>query len=83
MMRRLSPLTGIWVAVITHKLRSFLTILGVVIGVAAVIALMSIGKGSESAIMSRIQSLGSNLLFINPGTTLTAGVKVHPEVQPH
>ena len=75
MMRRLSPLTGIWVAVITHKLRSFLTILGVVIGVAAVIALMSIGKGSESAIMSRIQSLGSNLLFINPGTTMTAGVR--------
>jgi putative ABC transport system permease protein len=39
------PLSTAWTAVITHKLRSFLTILGVVIGVAAVIILMSVGKG--------------------------------------
>jgi putative ABC transport system permease protein len=74
-MRLLEPLASIWVAVVTHKLRSFLTILGVVIGVAAVICLMSIGKGSEAAIMSRIQSLGSNLLFIRPGATMSAGVR--------
>ncbi len=69
----LKPVMGIWVSVITHKLRSILTILGVVIGVAAVIALMSIGKGTEATIMSRIQSLGSNLLFIRPGFTTEAG----------
>jgi putative ABC transport system permease protein len=71
----LKPVMGIWVAVITHKLRSFLTILGVVIGVAAVIALMSIGKGTEATILSRIQSLGSNLIFIRPGYTTEAGVR--------
>jgi putative ABC transport system permease protein len=75
MKKILSPVMGIWVAVITHKLRSFLTILGVVIGVAAVIALMSIGKGTEASIMSRIQSLGSNLLFIRPGATTEGGVR--------
>jgi putative ABC transport system permease protein len=69
------PFMGIWVAVITHKLRSILTILGVVIGVAAVIALMSIGKGTEASIMSRIQSLGSNLLFVRPGSTTEGGVR--------
>ena len=75
MRRILDPLIGIWIAVVTHKLRSFLTILGVVIGVAAVIALMSIGKGTEASIMSRIQSLGSNLLFIQPGSTTQGGVR--------
>jgi len=71
----LKPFLGIWVAVITHKLRSFLTILGVVIGVAAVISLMSIGKGSEATIMSRIQSLGADMLFIRPGSTVEGGVR--------
>jgi putative ABC transport system permease protein len=75
MKRLFKPVLGIWVSVITHKLRSFLTILGVVIGVAAVIALMSIGKGTESTILSRIQSLGSNLLFVRPGFTTEAGVR--------
>ncbi len=46
----LSPLSNAWTAVITHKLRSFLTILGVVIGIAAVIILMSVGKGAEASI---------------------------------
>jgi putative ABC transport system permease protein len=75
MKKILDPLFGIWVAIITHKLRSFLTILGVVIGVAAVIALMSIGKGTEASIMKRIQSLGSNLIFVRPGATTQAGVR--------
>ena len=48
----LSPLSTAWTAVVTHKLRSFLTILGVVIGVAAVIILMSVGKGTESTILT-------------------------------
>jgi putative ABC transport system permease protein len=75
-MKRLTePIFGIWVALITHKLRSILTILGVVIGVAAVIALMSIGKGTEASIMSRIQSLGSNLIFVRPGATTQFGVR--------
>ena len=50
----------------THKLRSFLTVLGVVIGVAAVITLMSIGEGTRQRIMSSLERLGTNLLFVRP-----------------
>ena len=58
-----------WISVTRHKLRSSLTILGVVIGVASVITLMSIGRGTQSAIVSQLENLGSNLLFISPGST--------------
>jgi putative ABC transport system permease protein len=61
--------------VTTHKLRSFLTILGVVIGVAAVISLMSVGRGTQARIISSVESLGSNLVFISPGSTTTSGVR--------
>ncbi len=69
------PFTSAWSGVSTRKLRSFLTILGVVIGVAAVIALMSIGRGTQNQIVSSIESLGSNLLFIRPGSVTQAGVR--------
>jgi putative ABC transport system permease protein len=69
----LSFLSTIWLGLITHKLRSFLTILGVVIGVASVITLMSIGRGSEAQILSNIQSLGSNLITIRPGASISFG----------
>ncbi|MBI2847678.1 MAG: ABC transporter permease [Chloroflexi bacterium] len=68
-------LSTAWTSVITHKLRSFLTVLGVVIGVAAVIALMSVGKGAEASIISNIEGLGSNLLFVRPGFTVQSGVR--------
>lgn len=67
-----SPLRTAWVGVVAHKLRSFLTILGVVIGVAAVITLMSIGKGTSSVILSNFKSLGSNMLFIQPEARLVS-----------
>ncbi len=51
----------------TNKVRSALTILGVVIGVAAIIGVMSIGQGAQSLILSQISSLGSGNLFIEPG----------------
>ncbi len=69
------PLSTAWVGVATHKLRSFLTMLGIVIGVAAVISLMSIGRGAEADIISRIESLGSDLIFIRPGATTYGGVR--------
>ena len=69
------PLSTAWVGVATHKLRSFLTILGIVIGVAAVIALMSIGRGAEALIISNIESIGSDLIFIRPGATTFGGVR--------
>jgi putative ABC transport system permease protein len=71
----IQPMYTAWVGVVTHKIRSFLTILGVVIGVAAVISLMSVGRGTQASITSSIQSLGSNLVFISPGTTTSAGVR--------
>jgi putative ABC transport system permease protein len=69
------PLANAWTAVITHKLRSFLTILGIVIGVAAVIILMSVGRGSEAAILENISSLGSNTITIRPGSSSSGGVR--------
>jgi putative ABC transport system permease protein len=71
----LEPLEMAWVGVITHKLRSSLTILGIVIGVAAVISLMSIGRGAESQIISNIESMGSNLVTIRPGSFTFGGVR--------
>ena len=75
MQKWLQPLYTAWVGVATHKLRSSLTILGVVIGVGAVISLMSVGRGTEARIVSSVQNLGSNLMFISPGTTTSAGVR--------
>lgn len=57
-----------------NKLRSALTMLGIVIGVGAVIALMSVGKGAEESVLGRIRSMGTNLLFVSPGSTQQAGV---------
>jgi putative ABC transport system permease protein len=54
-------------ALTVNKLRTFLTMLGVIIGVASVIALMSIGKGFERNFNRAIESLGTNVLWINPG----------------
>jgi len=58
-----------------NKLRSSLTMLGIVIGVAAVIALMGVGRGASKAIDSQINSMGTNLLFVSPGSTSESGVR--------
>jgi putative ABC transport system permease protein len=70
-----SPLTTAWTSVITHKLRSFLTILGVVIGIAAVIILMSVGKGVQASILNNFSNLGANLITVTPGSTNSGGVR--------
>ena len=57
-----------------NKLRASLTLLGLVIGVAAVISMLSIGRGSQDAITERIQALGSNLLFVSAGGTTFGGI---------
>jgi putative ABC transport system permease protein len=56
-----------------NKLRTTLTMLGIIIGVSAVIALMSIGRGAQAQVTSQIQSLGTNLLFIRPGAARDQG----------
>src|SRR5512136_2784384 len=58
-----------------NKLRSALTMLGIIIGVAAVIALMGVGRGASAAIDSQINSMGTNLLFVSPGSTSSSGVR--------
>ena len=76
MKKLFEPLSTAWVGVVSHKLRSSLTILGIVIGVAAVIALMSIGRGAERDIISSIETLGSDLIFIRPGSmTMGGGIR--------
>lgn len=56
-----------WKALIVNKLRSILTTLGIIIGVFAIILLVSLGSGLQSYITSQVSSLGSNLLFVIPG----------------
>ncbi len=55
-------------SLLANKMRSFLTVLGIVIGVAAVIAMLAIGRGAQNAITSSIEGIGTNLLFVVPGT---------------
>lgn len=58
-----------------NKLRTGLTLLGIIIGVTAVIALMSIGRGAQQLVTANIASLGTNLLFVRPGSAVEAGVR--------
>jgi putative ABC transport system permease protein len=64
-----------WRALRRNKLRSVLTMLGIIIGVAAVITMVSIGRGADAAVQQQIRSLGNNLLMIIPGATTANGVR--------
>ncbi|MBC7078586.1 MAG: ABC transporter permease, partial [Synergistales bacterium] len=59
-----------------NKMRSGLAILGVIIGVGAVIAMIAVGRGASLQIESHISSMGSNILIIVPGTTTSGGVRM-------
>jgi len=61
-----------------NLLRSFLTILGVVIGVAAVITMVTLGHGATAAVAEQISSLGSNLLMVRPGQRMGMGASAAP-----
>ncbi len=74
-MRLLSILRMALRSINRNKLRSILTMLGIVIGVAAVIAMLAIGQGAKNAINSQIASLGTNLLMIFPGAFTAGGVR--------
>ncbi|NLD64803.1 MAG: FtsX-like permease family protein [Bacteroidales bacterium] len=58
-----------------NKMRSFLTMLGIIIGVASVITMLAIGQGSKKSIQDQIASMGSNMLFVMPGTMRMGGVQ--------
>ncbi len=59
-----------------HKLRSALTMLGIIIGVAAVIAMVAVGGGAREQVVAQIRSLGSNLLILMPGNVTQGGVRL-------
>jgi putative ABC transport system permease protein len=58
-----------------NKLRSFLTMLGIIIGVGAVIAMVAIGEGAKALVQAQIASLGTNVLVIVPGSSVPGGVR--------
>jgi putative ABC transport system permease protein len=59
----------------TNKMRSFLTMLGIIIGIAAVIAMMAIGSGARHVISQQIASIGSNIILVLPGSTTSGGLR--------
>ena len=59
----------------TSRMRAALTMLGIIIGVASVVALVAVGQGASTGITSRIESLGTNLLTINAGSTFSGGMR--------
>ena len=75
-------MTVLWMTVLTalralrrNKLRSALTMLGIIIGVAAVVTMVSIGRGADAAVQQQIKSLGNDLLMVVPGATTASGVR--------
>lgn len=62
-------------ALLRNKLRSFLTMLGIIIGVAAVITMVAVGEGAKAQVEAQIASLGANVMFIIPGTVTQGGVR--------
>src|SRR5436190_22526773 len=67
---------------LTHgKMRSILTMLGIVIGISSVIVLMSIGQSAQSLILGQVQSVGSNLIIITPGAPSGDGFSPPPAAQ--
>jgi putative ABC transport system permease protein len=62
-------------ALMANKMRAVLTMLGIIIGVGAVIALMSIGQGVQASVTSQIQAIGPNIVFVTPGAVQQGGVR--------
>ncbi|MCX7811704.1 MAG: ABC transporter permease [Leptospiraceae bacterium] len=62
-------------SILIHKLRSFLTVLGIIIGVSSVIIMVAIGNGAKLEIEKQISSIGSNLIIVLPGATSSGGVR--------
>ncbi len=65
-------------AIYANKMRSFLTALGIIIGVASVITMLAIGQGSKKSIQANIAEMGSNMIMIMPGADMRGGVRQDP-----
>lgn len=64
-----------WKALLINKMRAFLTMLGIIIGVASVIAMLAIGEGSKEGIKQQISKMGANMVTIRPGAGMQGGVR--------
>ena len=65
-----------------NKLRSALTVLGIVVGVAAVVCMVSVGAGAQAEVSEKIRTLGANLLFVMPGARNSGGARLESGTQP-
>ncbi|NDV58554.1 ABC transporter permease [Bacteroides sp. 519] len=65
-------------ALANNKMRAFLTMLGIIIGVASVITMLAIGQGSKKSIQDQISEMGSNMIMIHPGAERRGGVRMDP-----
>jgi putative ABC transport system permease protein len=68
-------LRNAWDAIRTHKLRSMLTSLGILIGIAAVVLTVGLGQGAQQQVSKQLAALGGNLLIVSPGSSTSSGVR--------
>src|SRR5580700_6353741 len=81
----MSPLESLRIAtraLRVNKLRSALTVLGIVVGVAAVVCMVSVGAGAQAEVSERIRTLGANLLLVMPGALSSGGARLESGTQP-
>lgn len=81
----MSPLESLRIAtraLRVNKLRSALTVLGIVVGVAAVVCMVSVGAGAQAEVSERIRTLGANLLLVMPGARNSGGARLESGTQP-
>mgnify|MGYP006143675729 FL=1 len=75
-MNLLTAVRSAWRALTANALRSMLTMLGIIIGVAAVITMIAIGAGATERVQAQMQALGSNIMLITPGSVTSGGVRL-------
>ncbi len=75
-MNALAALRSAWRALTTNLMRSILTMLGIIIGVAAVITMIAVGAGAQQRVEEQIKGLGSNIMLVLPGAQSTGGVRL-------
>jgi putative ABC transport system permease protein len=71
-----------WRALRANKMRSLLTVLGMIVGVAAVVCMIAVGAGARAQVLDRIQTLGSNLLSVTPGAQNSSGARLEAGSRP-
>src|SRR3954466_2835072 len=70
-----------WRALRVHKMRSILTIMGIIVGVAAVVCMVSVGLGAQAQVSEKIRTLGANLLLLTPGAQTSSGARLEAGTQ--